>query len=164
MLSKKVEAALNEQLAKELQSAYAYLGMAAYCESKSLPGFAHWLRMQWDEELAHALKFYNFIIDRGAKVRLAALNQPSVDFKSVLQVFEQALQHEVDVTQSIHSLYRLVEDERDYASQAWLDWFATEQVEEEKNVGQIVDSLKMIGDRGEALFLLDKDLANRQPE
>ena len=79
-------------------------------------------------------------------------------------MFEQALRHEQDVTQSIHALYRLVEDERDYASQAWLDWFATEQVEEEKNVGQIVDSLKMIGDRGEGLFLLDKELASRQPE
>ncbi|MDQ3987529.1 MAG: ferritin, partial [Actinomycetota bacterium] len=149
MLTDKIEAAMNEQLAKELQSAYVYLGMSAYCESVNLPGFAEWLRVQFQEELDHAMRFYNFVIDRGGKVRLNALDEPSVDFSSPLEVFEQALKHEQAVTQSIHELYELVDNERDYASQAWLDWFATEQVEEEKNVGQIVDSLKMIGDRAE---------------
>ncbi len=164
MLADKVEAALNEQLVKELQSAYVYLGMSAYCESRSLPGFGQWLRLQFQEELDHGMRFYNFIIDRGGKVRLSALDEPAVEYKSVLDVFENALRHEQAVTQSIHELYELVDNERDYASQAWLDWFATEQVEEEKNVGQIVDSLKMIGDRGDALFLLDKEVAQRQPE
>ena len=162
MLSTRVEEAMNEQLAKELQSAYVYLGMSAYCESLSLPGFAQWLRSQFQEELDHAMRFYHFICDRGGRVRLKALDEPSIEFSSPREVFEDALAHEQDVTRSIHDLYRLVEDEKDYASQAWLDWFATEQVEEEKNVGQIVDSLKRIGDRGEALYLLDKELGTRQ--
>ena len=164
MLTDKIEAAMNEQLAKELQSAYVYLGMSAYCESVNLPGFAEWLRVQFQEELDHAMRFYNFVIDRGGKVRLSALDEPPVEFSSPLEVFEQALKHEQAVTQSIHELYELVDNERDYASQAWLDWFATEQVEEEKNVGQIVDSLKMVGDKGESLFLLDKELGGRKPE
>ncbi|MDQ3954721.1 MAG: ferritin [Actinomycetota bacterium] len=164
MLSDKVEAALNEQLAKEFQSAYAYLGMSAYCESRSLSGFAQWLRIQFQEELDHGMRFYNFIIDRGGQVRLSSIEEPSVDFSSVTQVFDTALRQEQSVTQSIHDLYELVDNERDYASQAWLDWFATEQVEEEKNVGQIIDSLKMTGESGEALFMLDKELAQRQPE
>ena len=161
MLAARVEQAMNEQLSKELQSAYVYLGMSAYCESESLPGFASWLRTQWEEELAHAMRFYTFICDRGGRVRFGVLQEPPVEYSSPLDVFEQALRHEEAVTASISNLYTLVVDERDYAAQAWLDWFATEQVEEEKNVGQIVESLKRIGDRGDALFFLDKELAQR---
>jgi ferritin len=164
MLTKKVEKALNDQLREELQSAYAYLGMSAFCESESLPGFAHWLRTQWQEELEHAMKFYNFIIDRAGRVALESLEKPPAAYKSVLDVFERALDHERKVTRSIHDLYALVEREKDYASQAWLDWFATEQVEEEKNVGQVVDDLRRIGDRPDALVILDRELAQRQGE
>jgi ferritin len=158
MLAKKVEKALNEQLAVELQSAYEYLAMSAYCETESLPGFASWLRSQSNEEVQHAMKFYTFLNDRGARVRLEGLSKPAENYSSTLDVFERALEHERKVTQSISGLYSLVVSEKDYASQAWLDWFATEQVEEEKTVGQIVDSLKRIGDRGDALFLFDKEL------
>src|SRR5918999_5392697 len=158
MLTKKVEAAMNDQLQVELESAYAYLAMSAYCESESLPGFAHWLRAQAQEEVDHAMRFYGFINDRGARVRLRGLGQPREKYASVLEVFEQALEHERSVTRSIAGLYGLVVDEKDYAAQAWLDWFATEQVEEEKSVGHIVDSLRRIGERGDALFFLDKEL------
>lgn len=161
MLTKKVEKAMNDQLKEELQSAYVYLDMSAYCESESLPGFAHWLREQFKEELDHALRFYTFICDRDGKVQLQALDKPKGKYSSVLDVFEQSLENERAVTRSIHDLYSLVVGERDYAAQAWLDWFATEQVEEEKMVGQIVDSLKRIGDRGDALYLLDKELGGR---
>ena len=161
MLTKKVEQAMNHQLAVELQSAYAYLAMAAYADVQSLPGLSQWLRAQAGEELEHAMKFYDFISDRGARVHLGALAQPREKFSSVLDVFEQALEHERSVTRSIADLYSLVVDEKDYASQALLDWFATEQVEEEKTVGDIVESLKRVGERGEALFLLDRDLGER---
>ena len=164
MLTKKVEKAMNQQLAVELQSAYVYLAMSAYCEAQSLPGFAHWLRHQATEEVDHAMRFYTFISDRGGRVRLEGLPQPRGDYSSPLEVFEQALDHERKVSASIADLYGLVVAERDYSAQAWLDWFATEQVEEEKTVGQIVDSLRRIGERGDALFLLDKDLGGRRDE
>lgn len=161
MLTAKVEAAMNQQLRVELQSAYVYLAMSAFCESESLPGCARWLRGQAGEELDHAMRFYTFIVDRGARVRLEGLDRPGEDYPSALGVFEQALEHERSVTRSISDLYGLVVSEKDYAAQAWLDWFATEQVEEEKTVGQIVDSLRRIGDRGDALYMLDKELGAR---
>ena len=164
MLTKKVEAAMNDQLQKELQSAYVYLGMSAWAEAAAYPGMAAWLRHQWEEELAHAMRFYNFIVDRGAQVVLAELGAPKVSYASPLAVFEAALEHERSVTRSINGLYELVGKEKDFASQAWLDWFATEQVEEEKTVGQIVDDLKRIGDRGDGLYLLDKELGTRETE
>jgi ferritin len=162
MLTDRVEAAMNGQLRVELQSAYVYLAMSAYCEAQSLPGCARWLRAQAEEELHHAMRFYTFIADRGARVRLEGLDRPGEDYPSPLGVFEQALENERSVTRSIADLYGLVVSEKDYAAQAWLDWFATEQVEEEKTVGQIVDSLRRIGDRGEALYLLDKELGARE--
>ena len=161
MLTKKVEAAMNDQLQKELQSAYVYLGMSAYCEDQSLPGFATWLRRQFEEEQQHAFRFYNFIIDRGSRVQLKQLDAPPTDYDGPLEVFETALDHERSVTRSINELYDLVAKEKDFASQAWLDWFATEQVEEEKTVGQIVDDLRRVGATGDGLFFLDKDLASR---
>ncbi len=161
MLTKKVEQAMNEQLAVELQSAYVYLGMSSYCESVSLPGCSQWLRAQAEEEYGHAMRFYNFITDRGARVRLRGLTAPPTDYSSALAVFEKALDHERAVTSSINKLYDLVAKEKDFASQAWLDWFATEQVEEEKTVGHIVEQLKMTGGKGDALFLIDRELGGR---
>ena len=162
MLSKKVEEAMNRQLAVEVQSAYEYLSMSAYCESVSLGGFAAWLRAQWQEELDHAMRFYTFIVDRSGRVALQAIPQPREGYGSALEVFETALEQEQSVTASIHNLYELCVNEKDYAAQAWLDWFATEQVEEEKTVGTIVDNLRRIGERGDALYLLDKELGQRQ--
>lgn len=164
MLKKNVGAAMNGQLQEELQSAYIYLGMSAYCESESLPGMAAWFRRQFDEEQQHAFKFYDFIIDRDGTVELQALGSASTSYSSPLHVFESALEHEQKVTASINDLYDLVASEKDFASQALLDWFVTEQVEEEKTVGQIVDDLKRIGSDGNGLFQLDKDLGTRTPE
>ncbi|MEA2448008.1 MAG: ferritin [Actinomycetota bacterium] len=161
MLNKKVEEAMNDQLQKELQSAYVYLGMSAYCESQSLPGFAQWLQAQFDEEQQHALRFYNFILDREGTIVLKQLDAAPTHYSSVQDVFETALGHEKAVTAAINELYNLVATEKDFASQAWLDWFATEQVEEEKTVGQIVDDLHRIGEDGNGLFVLDRSMATR---
>jgi ferritin len=135
--------------------------MSAFAESQSFPGMAQWLRVQWEEELAHAMRFYSFIIDRGSKPDFKTLEAPSTEYESMLDVFEVALENERKVTASINELYGLVAEEKDFASQAWLDWFATEQVEEEKSVGQIVDDLRRIGDRGDGLYVLDRGLGSR---
>ena len=164
MLGKAVEDAMNEQIKNEFYSAYQYLSMAAYCESENLPGFAQWMRTQAQEETEHAMKFYNFILDRNGRVVLQGIEGPVVEFGSPLEVFEQALEHEQKVTAMIDELYALSVTENDYASQTFLQWFVTEQVEEEKNAGDVVDTLKMIGDKSEALFLLDRELGQRRPE
>jgi ferritin len=164
MLGKAVQDAMNEQLNNELFSAYQYLSMAAYCEGANLPGFAHWMRSQSQEELEHAMKFYDFILERNGRVVLGAIDQPVVDFGSPLEVFEQALGHEQKVTEMINDLYGLAATENDYASQTFLQWFVTEQVEEEKNAGDVLENLKMVGDKSEALFLLDRELGRRGNE
>jgi ferritin len=162
MLGKTIQDAMNEQIKNEFYSAYQYLSMAAYCESMNLPGFAHWMRAQSQEETEHAMKFYDYILDRGGRVVLQAMEQPVVEFGSPLEVFERALEHERKVTAMINDLYGLALRENDYASQAFLQWFVTEQVEEEKNAGDVVETLKMIGDKSEALFLLDRELGQRE--
>ena len=162
MLGKAVENAMNEQIRNELFSAYQYLSMAAYCESENLPGFAHWMRAQAREETEHAMKVYDFILDRSGRVVLQGIDGPLVKFGSPLEVFEKALEHERRVTAMINDLYGLAARENDYASQTFLQWFVTEQIEEEKNAGDVVETLRMIGDKSEALFLLDRELGQRQ--
>jgi ferritin len=162
MLSKTIQDAMNTQINHELASAYAYLSMAAYCESANLPGFAHWMQVQAREELGHAMKFYGTINDRGGRVIVHAIAQPAVEFRSPLDVFEQALANEQHVTATINQLYGLAVQEGDYASQVFLNWFVEEQVEEEKSASHIVETLKMIGDNKAALHLLDRELAGRQ--
>ena len=164
MLGTAVESAMNEQIGNELFSAYQYLSMAAYCESENLPGFAQWMRTQSREETEHAMKFYDFILERNGRVVLQGIDGPVVDFGSPLEVFEQALEHERKVTAMINDLYGLAVRENDYASQTFLQWFVTEQVEEEKNAGDVVENLKMVGDKSEALFLLDRELGRRRVE
>lgn len=161
MLSKTVQDAMNEQVNNEFYSAYQYLAMAAYCESVNLPGFAQWMRTQSQEETEHAMKFYDFILDRNGRVVLQAIEGPVIEFGSPLEVFEQALEQEQKVTAMINDLYGLAVRESDYASQAFLQWFVTEQVEEEKNAGDIAETLKMVGDKSEMLFLLDRELGQR---
>ena len=161
MLSKKLQDAMNEQIKNELYSAYLYLSMSAYCEAANLPGFGHWMRMQAQEEEAHAMKFYDFIHERGGRVVLQAIDQPPLEFPSPLAVFEQTLEHEQKVTGMIHDLYTLAVEEKDYASQIFLQWFVTEQVEEEDSASQILETLKMIGDKGHALLMLDRELGKR---
>jgi ferritin len=164
LLGTAIEEAMNEQIKNELFSAYQYLSMAAYCESENLPGFAQWMRAQSREETEHAMKFYDFILERNGRVALRALDGPLVEFGSPLEVFEQALEHEKRVTAMINDLYALAVSENDYASQTFLQWFVTEQVEEEKNAGDVVETLKMVGDKSEALFLLDRELGQRRME
>ncbi len=161
MLSKTVQDAMNEQINNEFYSAYQYLAMAAYCESVNLPGFAQWMRTQSQEETEHAMKFYDFILDRNGRVVLQAIEGPVIEFGSPLEVFEQALEQEQKVTAMINDLYGLAIEESDYASQAFLQWFVTEQVEEEKNAGDVAETLKMVGDKSEMLFLLDRELGQR---
>jgi len=160
-LSKKMQDALNEQIKEELASAYIYLSMAAYCESINLGGFAHWMRVQTNEEMEHAMKFYGYIHDRGGRVVLEALDQPPVEFDGPTDVFEKTLAHEQYITGRIHKLYGMAVEEKDYASVGALQWFVDEQVEEEKTATEILDYLKMTGDKGQGLIMLDRHLASR---
>ena len=162
MLSKTMQDAINEQIRDELYSAYLYLSMAAYFETLSLPGFATWMRAQSQEEVAHAMKFFDFVNERGGRVELHAINQPPVEFESPLAVFEATYEHEQTVTGLIHNLYALALEEKDYAAQVMLHWFIEEQVEEEDSVSQILDTLERIGYKDQALVMLDRELGQRQ--
>jgi ferritin len=161
MLSKTIQDALNEQIKNELYSSYLYLSMAAYSESVNLPGFAHWMRAQAQEEIEHAMKMFDHVHERGGRVVLQAIPQPPVEFESPLDVFRQTLEHEQHVTALIHNLYTLALQEKDYASQMFLQWFITEQVEEEDSASQIVNLLETIGEHGHGLIMLDRQLAQR---
>ena len=161
MLSETMQDAINEQIKNELYSGYLYLSMAAYCEAAGLAGFAHWMRVQAREETEHALKFFDFVVERGGRVVLGAIEQPPVEFDSPTAIFEQTLEHERKVTAMINKLYEIALAEKDYASQVLLHWYIDEQVEEESNASQILDTLKMIGDRGQALVMLDRSLGGR---
>ena len=161
-LSKKMLDAMNEQIKEEMASAYIYLAMAAYCESINLSGFASWMQAQSNEELEHAMKFYGHITERGGRVVFEALEQPPVEYGGPVDVFEKTLAHEQHITGRIHNLYALAMAEKDYASLGLLQWFVDEQVEEESTAGEILDTLKMIGDKGQALYLLDRQLGSRE--
>lgn len=156
--------ALNEQVNHEFYAAYLYLSMSAYFEASTLPGFAHWMKVQAQEEVGHAMKIYSFILDRGEKVTLKAIAQPPTEFKSPLDAFQQALAHEQKVTSLINSLYELAQKEKDYPAQVMLQWFIDEQVEEEKNASEIVTKLQMIGDSKGMLLHLDHQLGKRKAE
>ena len=160
-LSNSMEKALNDQLGLEIQSWYAYLGMAAHCESESLDGFAAWLRAQAAEEQLHAMKFYTFILDRAGSVTLGAIEPVTTSFGSVLEAFESALGHEQRVSKAINDLYGASVQENDFATQAFLNWFVTEQIEEEKVVGTMVENLKRVGVQQEALLMLDREAGAR---
>lgn len=161
MISQSLTDALNEQLKHEFYSSYLYLAMSAYCDSQNLTGFAHWMRLQADEEREHAMRFYDFILDRDGRVALPALQQPPRDFGSPTKLFEQVLAHEQEVTSLIEQLYRKAAAEQDNATQIFLQWFITEQVEEEKTATQILETLRMAGDNKVALLMLDRELGAR---
>ncbi len=161
MIGQKMQDAMNEQINKEFFSSYLYLSMAAYFEDKNLTGFAHWMRLQADEEREHAMKFYNFILDAGGRVYLKAIDAPAATWKSNLEVAEQVAEHETKVTASIHALYELALQEKDYAAQVMLQWFIAEQVEEEKNAADLVAKLRLIEERGTAVLMLDHRLSKR---
>jgi ferritin len=164
MIGKTVESALNEQVQKEFYSAYLYLAMAAWFEANSLPGLAHWMGVQSEEERQHALKILKFLQDRGGAVRLQAIDAPPAKWKSTLDVFERTLEHERAVTASIHKLYELSVKEADYAAQVMLQWFVTEQVEEEKNVEEILSQVKRVEAHDTAVLMLDHQMGKRGKE
>lgn len=157
-------AAMNEQINHEFSSAYAYLSMSAYCESLTLPGFARWLRVQSQEEIEHAMKFYDFINDRGGRVVLRTIEQPPAEFDSLLDVFQAAYQNEQQVTGQIHDLYALALRENDYPSQEFLHWFIDEQVEEEKLTSDAVAMITMAGDHPGVILMLDREFGARDDE
>ncbi len=158
---KKIEKELNNQLNKEFYSSYLYMAMSAYCESISLPGFAHWMKSQAQEELFHAMKFYDYIIERGLKVDLLKIDQPEKEWESPVNIFEEVLKHEQCITESINNLVSVVEEEKDYATRIFLDWFVSEQVEEEASADAVLQKLKLTGGQGSALFMIDKELSTR---
>jgi ferritin len=161
MLSAKMQDALNGQLNAEAYSSYLYLAMAAHFDAANLPGFAHWMKVQSREEMAHALKFYDHINDRQGRVMLAAIAVPPAEWKSPLAAFEDALKHERKVTGLIADLVRLAAAEKDDAAGIFLQWFVTEQVEEEKSADEIVHKLRLVGDSPQGLLLLDRELSQR---
>jgi ferritin len=161
MLSKDILDGINDQIRNEISSAYLYLAMSAYCESQNLPGMAKWLRIQWQEEMEHAMKLFDHIVSRGGTVALQAIERPPSKFKSALGIFEEVLAHEQKVTASINKLYEMALKGKDYATQVELQWFIKEQVEEEKNAGEIVELMKRAGDSGPMLLMLDRQLGLR---
>jgi ferritin len=164
MASKAVVKAINDQIAMEFKAAYTYLAMSAYFEDKSLSGFAHWMRMQYEEELTHALRLFDFLGDLGERVELGAIDKPPAKYDSTLAAFKAALGHEKKVTAAINKVYDLAVEENHYPTQLQMQWFVNEQVEEEKSVGDVITQLEMVGDHPAALLMLDKQLGVRAGE
>jgi len=161
MFTKAVHEALNDQVRSEISSAYLYLSMSSFCESENLPGLAKWLRVQWEEELAHAMKLFDFVNERGGQLTLQAIDKPQSKWKSPLDVFESVLAHEQKVTASINKVYEVAIKEKDYPTQVELQWFIKEQVEEERHAGEIVQLMKLAGTSGPSLLMLDRQLGAR---
>jgi len=157
-----MEKALNGQVNAELYSSYLYLSMNAYFKSVNLDGFANWMYAQAQEELMHAMKLYDFINQRGGRALLAAIEAPPDQWDSPLAVFEDTLKHEKKVTGLINGLVDIAMEERDHATQIFLQWFVTEQIEEEESVGNVLEQLKLLGDAKQGLFMMDRELATRQ--
>ena len=164
MLNKKLEVGLNKQINEELYSSYIYLSMCAYFESKNLSGFAKWMRMQSQEEYLHANKLYDYVIQKGGRVALTQIGAPKAEWKSVLEVFEDTLAHEKFISKCIDELVNLAHEEKDHATTNFLQWYVSEQVEEEANATKIVDDLKMVGENNYGIFMLDRELGQRKAE
>jgi ferritin len=162
MLSDKMHNALNAQLNHEFYSSYLYLGMSTWLEDQSLRGFASWFRVQAQEELAHAMIVHNYILDRGSSVVLEDVKARTVDYQALRSVFELALSHEREVTSNFNSIAALAADERDFATVNFTQYFVDEQVEEEASFRDLIDQLKLVGDTGHAIFMMDKELGSRR--
>jgi ferritin len=163
-MKEKIQVAINDQIKAEFDSAYAYLAMAAAMEARNLKGFGQWLRVQWEEEVVHAMKLYDFVLQRGGEVELHALSKPDIGSTHPKKLFERVLAMEQSNTRRIHDLYDLAVKESDYALQTILHWYIDEQVEEEDIVDDILEKLKLIGYSGPNLFLLDQEMGQRQRE
>ena len=161
MIKKSVEVALNEQINAEFKSAYLYLSMSAYFQATGLTGCANWMRIQYQEELAHATRFFDYVNERGGRVRLAPIQEVQVDFSGIVDVFEKTLEHEQAITGMIDQLMDISIQESDHATKSFLQWFVDEQVEEEANVGQILNNLKLIKGEGQGLLMMDREMQTR---
>lgn len=161
MISPKMLKALNTHLNEEFYSSYLYLSMAAYFEAKNLKGFANWMRLQSDEEQMHGMKFYDFILQKGGKVSLAQINAPKLEWKSIPEIFSDTLKHEQKISGLINKLVEIAMAEKDFATNTFLQWFVTEQVEEEANVEEILQKIDMIGEDKSGLYMLDNELGAR---
>ena len=161
MLSDKMEKAFNDQINAELNSYYIYLSMSAWFTSQNLDGFAGWMRVQAQEEMMHAMKFFDHLLERGNTIKLQALDGPQVEWKSPLDVFEAAYKHEQYITGRINDLVKMAVEENDYASNIFLQWFVSEQVEEEASALAVVEKLKMVGSQPGGLYMLDREMAER---
>lgn len=161
MLSTTLEAALNHQINNEFSSSYLYLSMAAWADSINLSGFAHWMRLQAKEEMEHGMKIFGFVNDRGGRVKLEAIAAPPVEFGSATELIEEVLKHERHITSLIYKVYETAEQEKDYATKVLMHWFIEEQVEEEASVSSILETMKMGGEKGQALIMMDRQLARR---
>lgn len=161
MISKTMQDALNGQINVEQASAQLYLAMSAHCEGKSFRGFAHWLKVQAGEETKHALRLVEFLLHRQGKLELRTVPAPPTDFGGVIEVFERTLEHERGITKRINALFELARAEKDHASEVALQWYVSEQVEEESQVTQVVDHLHAVGDKGGGIWYLDSRLGKR---
>jgi ferritin len=161
MLKEKVLNAINEQINAEQYSAILYLSMSAYFYGKGLPGFGNWMFIQYQEELSHANKFFNYINERGGKVTLKQIDQVQTDFDGIIEVFEKTLAHEQHVTALINGIMDVAISESDHATVSFMKWFVDEQVEEEANATEILDTLKLINGQGNGIFMLDREMRSR---
>ena len=157
-----LEQAMNQQIGAEFSSAYSYLSMAAYMEGENYPGIAHWLKMQAQEEAEHAMRFFNFVLDRGGKVNLQQIPQPSGQFASIEDVFAKVVEHERHITELINNLYAVATREKDYTSIPFLQSFLTEQVEEEKSAADVLILVSRSGNSPQALMMIDSRLGRRE--
>jgi ferritin len=164
MISEKMQKAINAQIQKEFNSSFLYLAMAAWAEEQNLPGFGHWLRLQAQEENNHAMKFFEFMLDRGGHVKLYGLEEQPDKWESLEAAFEDVLAHEQMISRSINDLYKLAVEENDYPAQVLLQWFITEQVEEEKSAEEVLINIRRAGESQAAIFMLDQMLGQRVPE
>ncbi len=161
MLSKKMESVLNEQINREMYSAYLYMAMSNYMDGEGLKGFSKWFMVQYHEEMYHAMKIYEHVQRRGGTPELQSIEKPPAEFGTPMEAFNKTLEHEQFITKSINELYNLAAQEKDYASQNFLQWYVDEQVEEEENDNDIIAQLKLIGDKPQALIMLDRELGAR---
>ena len=161
MLSESMQEALNNQVNREIFSAYLYMSMSAHSTYIGLKGFANWFMVQYQEEMVHAMKIYDYINDQGGRVKLQAIEEPASEFESPLDMFEKTLKHEQYITESINEIVDLAIEEKDHATNIFMQWYVTEQIEEEGNDNEIISKLKLIGDDGNGLLMLDNELGLR---
>ena len=164
MLSERIQDALNRQINREFFSAYSYLALTAYFEDLDLKGFAHWMHMQYEEELVHAAKAFNFVNDRDGRVTLTAIETPQASWDSPVAAFAFALDTERANSQQIYEVVDAATEERDHATHAFMQWFVNEQVEEEALVNEMLQRLRLVGDNNNGLFMVDNELGQRQPQ